>query len=649
MAINKKLIHFKNKQKFNEELANGNILETSIVFIQDTTEIYTHGQLYDGSKVDLSELEEAISKIKTDGDGLMYLNDKGEYEIPQIIVDSEEELNSITPEIGTRAVVRTVVEGYDNLNLAKIITGEETNVPADLFDALDKYAFKVTSVDTSIQFPYQEGEEHTIYELFILNGFEEFEMVINWDGSSISRVHINNLNSPLTIYNVYGQEFYWHDNNIVERIITVNNIWDVISKDQNVINAFLLFSTALNVSIIANKEYADYYYTSEGWVQGGYITEQQLQVSIFELLNVITEQIPTRVSQFVNDSNYITKTEAANLYQPKGNYVVDDVMPGDGVYAVAADGKLIDYNTADATALGVALVAGEHKFMIAKSDATNDGSNSTLYWGKNLYKKDVAGITNISSGADYIGEGKKYGTDFTTWSTGPVVDFNGAANTAAIIAGYTAHGVSMDARDMCTVLNTFNASDSYNDWYVPACGQLALMYLAKTDINAALAKIGGTAFESNLYWSSSEGDANYAWFVTFGSGYVDSNFKYGYSRVRFVRDISVKTLKERVSDLESKSVEIENQLSNTYTKEEVDGLIPTDYITEEQLTQKGYITGETLNQFQETIMSGPIQAINNNLSNNYYTKSEIDAKILELQTLINNYINGTSQPSELDA
>ena len=33
MAINKKLIHFKNKQKFNEELANGNILETSIVFI----------------------------------------------------------------------------------------------------------------------------------------------------------------------------------------------------------------------------------------------------------------------------------------------------------------------------------------------------------------------------------------------------------------------------------------------------------------------------------------------------------------------------------------------------------------------------------------------------------------------------------------
>ena len=63
MAINKKLIHFKNKQKFNEELANGNILETSIVFIQDTQEIYTHGTFYDGKQVDLSNIESSIQNI----------------------------------------------------------------------------------------------------------------------------------------------------------------------------------------------------------------------------------------------------------------------------------------------------------------------------------------------------------------------------------------------------------------------------------------------------------------------------------------------------------------------------------------------------------------------------------------------------------
>ena len=64
MAINKKLIHFKTKQKFNEELAKGNILNTSIIFIQDTKEIYTHGTYYDGSKLDIDDLKEKISKIK---------------------------------------------------------------------------------------------------------------------------------------------------------------------------------------------------------------------------------------------------------------------------------------------------------------------------------------------------------------------------------------------------------------------------------------------------------------------------------------------------------------------------------------------------------------------------------------------------------
>ena len=46
MAINKKLIHFKNQQTFEQEVANGNILDNSIVFIQDSKEISTHGTVY---------------------------------------------------------------------------------------------------------------------------------------------------------------------------------------------------------------------------------------------------------------------------------------------------------------------------------------------------------------------------------------------------------------------------------------------------------------------------------------------------------------------------------------------------------------------------------------------------------------------------
>lgn len=325
-----------------------------------------------------------------------------------------------------------------------------------------------------------------------------------------------------------------------------------------------LFEEALSNGEVLDEAIVFIEDTKEIWNHGTYFDGSTFDSSNIEasIQNIIDSyatkaEIPTKLSQLENDSDYITKTEVADNYQVKGNYVEEDVY--DGVYAVDANGKLIDYNTADSSCLGVALVKGEHKFMIAKSAATN-GTNTTLYWSKNLFQKDVAGITNISSGADYIGEGNKYGTDFTTWSTGPVVDFNGAANTAAIIAGYTEHGVSMDARDMCTVLNTFNASDSYNDWYVPACGQLALMYLAKTDINAALAKIGGTALEPYNYWSSSEFDADSAWYVNFFSGGVNEGSKSIGYRVRFIRDISTKSLKERVSEIEAS---VQTSLNNT--------------------------------------------------------------------------------------
>lgn len=71
MAINKKLIHFKSKSVFNQKLANNELLDTSIVFIKDTQEIWTHGQIYKCSDPDLSnyltpeDLETINSQIST--------------------------------------------------------------------------------------------------------------------------------------------------------------------------------------------------------------------------------------------------------------------------------------------------------------------------------------------------------------------------------------------------------------------------------------------------------------------------------------------------------------------------------------------------------------------------------------------------------
>lgn len=246
----------------------------------------------------------------------------------------------------------------------------------------------------------------------------------------------------------------------------------------------------------------------------------------------------------------------------------------DGVYAVKADESLCTVDEADTSCIGVALIQGEHKLMIAKNDAT-DGTNTTLYWGRNLKRYDLAGITNMPGGGFLPRpDGSYYSTpnlsgDFTTWTSGVLSDFNGKDNTAAIIAGYTEHGVSMETRDMCSVLNTFNASDSHNDWYVPACGQLALTYLNKSEINTALAKIGGTALADAEYWSTSEGTSNTSWYVNFDNGNVYSVYnRENVYRVRFVRNIQIeppKSVKDTLIEIISKVNNLESQIGDINT------------------------------------------------------------------------------------
>ena len=46
MAIEKKLIHFNKETEFKKRLNNGEVLNTSIVFIKDVNKIHTHGTEY---------------------------------------------------------------------------------------------------------------------------------------------------------------------------------------------------------------------------------------------------------------------------------------------------------------------------------------------------------------------------------------------------------------------------------------------------------------------------------------------------------------------------------------------------------------------------------------------------------------------------
>ena len=279
-----------------------------------------------------------------------------------------------------------------------------------------------------------------------------------------------------------------------------------------------------------------------------YATENQLGVvKVGEGLSInsggVLNNAITKTSQLINDSGFL----------------VDDIYP-DGIYAVTANEELIDYTTADESCIGVALIAGEHKFMITKEDATNDGSNYKLYWrsdsieGSLEAKYDTVDGTN---GYGYLGgtSTPQLDKNFTNWKSGTLSDFNGKANTEFITT------LSNNEKDMCVVLNTFNNGTNsqnnyeYNDWYVPACGQLALMYLNLSEINTALTKIGGIEITNDKYQSSTWYPYNYVCYIDFNKGAInggDCGGSLGERRVRFIRDLSsIKPLKERVDDLES--------------------------------------------------------------------------------------------------
>ena len=204
-----------------------------------------------------------------------------------------------------------------------------------------------------------------------------------------------------------------------------------------------------------------------------------------------------------------------------------------GVYAVSAEGMPVAADKADASCIAVAMITDNQRIMIEKNgeantdiikaaydaDAATNTDYKNFYWG--MYGSDVAGITNSSS------------------SDAAKQDFNGKANTAAIIATPDTDDKTTYA-NMGTYYTKFNEmSSTYADWYIPALGQLYEIYTNKTDINTALYNIGGTTFDpTGIYWSSSEKDSSIAWYMECLNGNVSSRGKYCSYYVRFVRDIN---------------------------------------------------------------------------------------------------------------
>ena len=144
---------------------------------------------------------------------------------------------------------------------------------------------------------------------------------------------------------------------------------------------------------------------------------------------------------------------------------------------------------------------------------------------------DVIYVSPVDNNAPGGVEWGGYGTDITavtnvTNSAAANMDFNGQANTAAIVAQLGDNGGTAYAAKVCADLVAYG----FDDWYLPAAGELNEMFLK-------LGPGGSGQITSDIYWSSSESSDNGAWLQGFsGGGQAQEVKSSAFIRCRCVRN-----------------------------------------------------------------------------------------------------------------
>lgn len=159
------------------------------------------------------------------------------------------------------------------------------------------------------------------------------------------------------------------------------------------------------------------------------------------------------------------------------------------------------------TAMGIVFYvdnSGSHGWAVHLQD-----QSSGVEWAPSGYLNDITNLTNYTNARSAIN------------------NINGYANTQCIRE-------SCDVNS-CPVAWTVGFSSG---WYLPAIGQLSLLFADIVTINASLQIVGGMLFPMDsyyYYWSSTEYNGWKAWYIS-NSGRVDTNNKWVFShRVRSVR------------------------------------------------------------------------------------------------------------------
>ena len=186
---------------------------------------------------------------------------------------------------------------------------------------------------------------------------------------------------------------------------------------------------------------------------------------------------------------------------PTADGAVMKVQPKDGVYLIyeqLENGQLKRW---------CELFTGNNNKDCAVAVAFKFGQVSLILYGQNIedckmtcdYKEPISVITSYAEAA---------------------CDFMGCKRTQDLVA---------------RGLSCVDKLPESKEWYIPAIGELYVMYLMKNQINKALEYIGAELIKDTWYWSSTELSATYAWYLNFYDG---SFSDYGKTYEGSVRPVS---------------------------------------------------------------------------------------------------------------
>lgn len=561
MAINKKLIHFKTRAAFESQL--NNILDTSIVFIQDANLIWTHGTYYC-----LPSDEVIISNgIEPDNDQDLWI-DTSDNTTVAVVEEAPKDGNTYARKNGTWVATLNsgihvgetaptngeviwinpntdVMKYFDGsqwvtvvgkalpeetliINLASNQTNPDNNLNGVIVNV--RYSdvdHKQTWGGEALSFKIPDGTEYTI----------EYSDITDSKGNKIYETPVTETYTAVGNKTRTLSKYY----NCCKLTVTRTNNQSASMGSTSATITYSSYSQTVNFTSSTNSVTITIPYNVSYTIAfNGTITNYRTPVNITGTSNstAITktgsydsEKLIVNVSGV--SSGFTVTVNGQSQTATSGTYYI----PYDTAYTISASSvkgysKKISESSITASQQTRTVTVTYTKLVNGIYICDNTGALTTVESWNTSNNSSAIGVAVISDNCSFViekttsagramwgGRGTTIsGITTITDSNTAKTDYAGESNTTGIINQLESAPAAKYCRGRsCTV----NGTTLYG--YLGAMGEWWTAYNNKSSIDSALSKIGGEAININYqHWTSTQYSADYAYILNWNSGYVTS-------------------------------------------------------------------------------------------------------------------------------